>query len=71
MIYNTRNQSNDTTKGQKKKRPVLTLFRMGLFGDAHGWRGKKAPLPKICHTYSTMMNLGTVIPYLKKILEKY
>ena len=28
--------------------------------------GKKAPLPKICHTYPTMMNLGTVIPYPKK-----
>ena len=29
--------------------------------------GKKAPLPKICHIYPTMMKLGTVIPYLKKI----
>ena len=28
---------------------------------------KKAPLPKICHTYPTIMKLGTVIPYLKKI----
>ena len=52
--------------------PVLTLFRMD-FGAAHRWdrRGKgggyqKAPLPKICHTYSTMMKLGTVITYLKK-----
>ena len=29
---------------------LLTLFRMGSFGAAHGWRGeggvKKAPLPK-------------------------
>ena len=25
-------------------------------------------LPKICHTYPTMMKLGTVIPYLKKTL---
>ena len=31
---------------------------------------KKAPVPKICHTYPTVMKLGTVIPYLKKI-EKY
>ena len=31
---------------------------MGLFGAAHGWGGKKAPLPKICHTYPTMMKLG-------------
>ena len=30
----------------------------------------KCPLPKICHTYPTMMKLGTVIPYLKKF-QKY
>ena len=42
--------------------------------DGHFWScsriwggGKKAPLPKICHTYPIMMKLGTVIPYLKKI----
>ena len=44
----------------------LTLFKMGLFGAAHGWGAKKAPLPKICHTYPAIMKLGTVIPYLKK-----
>ena len=32
---------------------------------------KKAPLPKICHTYPAMMKLGTVIPYLKKIQKIY
>ena len=33
------------------------------------WMGeaKKAPLPKICHTYPAMMKHGTVIPYLNKI----
>ena len=47
---------------------VLTLFRMSFFGAAHGWgRAKRPPLPKICHTYPTMMKLGTVIPYPKKI----
>ena len=25
------------------------------------------PFPKICHTYPTIMKLGTVIPYPKKI----
>ena len=40
----------------------------GLLTDG-GWT-KKASLPKICHTYPTMMKLGTVIPYLKKI-QKY
>ena len=48
-----------------------TLFRMGIFGAGHGWgRGggwAKCPLPKICQTYPTMITLGTVIPYLKKI----
>ena len=28
------------------KRKLLTLFRMGFFGAAHGWAGaKKVPLP--------------------------
>ena len=51
---------------------VLTLFRIGLFGAAHGWGGAKRPLiPKTCHTYPTMMKLGTLIPYLKKIQKAY
>ena len=57
---------------------TLTLFRMGIFGAAHGWGwgvgggGKKCPpLPEICHTYPAMMKLGTVIPYLKKIQKLY
>ena len=48
---------------------------MGFFGADHGWggtgRGKKAPLPKICHKYPKMMKRGTVIPYLKKIQKIY
>ena len=52
--------------GCKDENEVLTLFRMGLFGAAHGWGKQKGPLPKIRHTYPTMMKLGTVIPYLKK-----
>ena len=35
-----------------------------------GW-DKKAPFPKICRTYPTMMKLGTVIPYPKKIRKIY
>ena len=54
---------------------MLTLFRVGIFETAHGWRGgggiKKAPLHKFCHTYYTMMKLGTIIPYLKKIQKLY
>ena len=30
-------------------------------------RAKKDPLPKIYHTYPTMMKFGTVIPHLKNI----
>ena len=32
---------------------------------------KRIPLPKICHTDPTMMKLGTVVPYLKKIQKTY
>ena len=28
---------------------------------------KKNPIPKICHTYPTIVKLGTAISYLKKI----
>ena len=42
---------------------------MVLSGTAHEWEGDKKALPlsKICHTYPTMMTLGTAIHYLKKI----
>ena len=32
-----------------------------------GGGAKNVPLSKICHTYPTMIKLGTVIPCLKKI----
>ena len=44
---------------------------MGLFGAAHEWWGTKRSLAKICHTYPTMVKLGTLIPYLKKIQKIY
>ena len=34
-------------------------------------RGFLAPVPKICHTYPTMMKFGTVVPYLRKIQRIY
>ena len=52
---------------------LLTLFRMGLFGAAHGRGGvgqKGHPYPKICHTYPTIMKLGTILSCLKKIQKK-
>ena len=58
----------------QKQFAALTLFRMGLFGGAHGWGDKKPPLLKICHKYHTKIKLNTVIPYLKmtpKIYESH
>ena len=48
----------------------LTLFRMGFSGlltDGGGGWAKRSLLHIICHTYSAMMKLGTVIPYPRKI----
>ena len=33
--------------------------------------GVDPSLPKICHTYPTMIKLGTIIPYLKKTQKIY
>ena len=45
---------------------------MGFFGAPHGEGGSKRPsLQKTCRTYPTMIKLGKVIPYLKKIQEMY
>ena len=68
-IYNDHHRFSKTDKEAKRK--ALTLFRMDIFGPAHGWGGKKALLPKICHTYPAMMKLDTVTPYLKKIQKIY
>ena len=38
-----------------------------LTGGGGGGMGQKGPLSKICHTYLTMMKLGTLIPYLKEV----
>ena len=48
----------------------LTLFTLGLFGAAQG-QGQQGPLPRICLKYPTVMTLGAIIPYLKKILKTY
>ena len=37
-----------------------TLFRLNIFGTAHGLgEDKNAPLPKICHAYLTVIKLGS------------
>ena len=49
-----------------KAQPYSGWAFSGLLTDGGGGQ-KGHPLPKICHIYPTMMKLGTVIPYLKKI----
>ena len=43
----------------------------GPFWGCSRMGSKNSPLPKICHTYTTMIKYGTVIPYLKKIQKIY
>ena len=38
---------------------------------AGGGQAKSPPVPKIFHTYPTMMKIDTVIPYQKKIRKIY
>ena len=50
---------------------VASIDRFNLIHDGPFWgcsrKAKRPFLPKISHMYLTMMKLGTVIPYLKKI----
>ena len=61
----------------KRERLALRYFFFnpipdGLFRGCSRMGGEqKDPLPKICHTYPTMMKLGTVRPYLEKIKKIY
>ena len=45
--------------------PISGWVFQWLLTDAH------MMVPKICHTYPTIMKLGTVITYLKKIQKLY
>ena len=54
-----------STKNQKQEKINLNPIQYGPFRDAHGRRGKKTPLPLICHTYHEMMKLDTAIPSLE------
>ena len=50
---------------------LLAVFRICIFGTAHRMGCQKVLLHKMCHTYSAMIKLGAVIPYLKKIQQIY
>ena len=54
-----------STKNQKQEKINLNPIQYGPFRDAQGRRGKKTPLPLICHTYHEMMKLDTAIPSLE------
>ena len=56
---------NDINHGYRAA--ILTLFRMGIFGAAHGGGGGQISYD----AYPTIMKLGTVILYLKKIQKIY
>ena len=45
----------------------LTLFRIDLSGAVHECGDQMALLPTICYAHPTIMKLGAVVPYLKKI----
>ena len=45
----------------------LNIWNRPLWGSSQIGAGAKSfSLPKICHTYSAKMKLGTIIPHLKK-----
>ena len=53
----------------------LNPFQDGHFRDCSrmsvGGGSKRSPLPKICHTYTTIMKLGAIMCYLKNIRKTY
>ena len=55
---------NDDMKISYDFNPIQDGF---LQGCSRMGEPKRPPLPKICHTYPTMMKLGIVISYFKKI----
>ena len=56
----------------ENKIPNINLIQDGHFRGCSQIGGvKKASLLKIFDTYPTIMKLGTIIPYVKKIQELY
>ena len=49
----------------------LNLMQDGLFRGCSRMGGGRPHVPKICHTYPTMMKLGILILYAKKIQKIY
>ena len=61
-----------------KLRTHIVAFDVNPVKDGRFWGcsrigewEQKAPLHRFSHTYPTMMKLGTVVPYIKKIQKIY
>ena len=75
VVYQ-QNQVNNTTWNSLKNIFSVNHIQVGSFWGCSRIGVQKCPLPKICHTYPTMMklyarNFSTVIPYLTKIQNIY
>ena len=70
-----RNMNLNNSKGlQDFDIPIKTIYPIqdGLFrGCSRMGEAFLPPLPKIRHTYPTVMKLGTVITYLRNIQKMY
>ena len=72
-------KSKDEEKGKMKRNFSTCYLKRQLPKTYSGWSfsglltdgEEKAPVPKICQAFPTIMKLGTLIPYLKKIRKKY
>ena len=69
-IYNAPSQKNKYQLTNINASFQKTPIQDGHFQSCWRMGDQTGPLPKICHTNPTIMNIGTVIPYLKKI-QKY
>ena len=49
------------------RKPLNPIQDGPFWGCLRMGQAKSTPIPKISHAYSTMMKLGIVIPYPKKI----
>ena len=66
-IYNAPSQKNKYQLTNINASFQKTPIQDGHFQSCWRMGDQTGPLPKICHTNPTIMNIGTVIPYLKKI----
>ena len=71
LSSNIHNVSHFQLFGKESAVMAIKHAKFTLFCHDGRGGGKKALLPKTCHTYLTIVKLGTLIPYLKKIQKTY